>query len=94
MTLQNENLRSLVRDLRFHHDPLGMCAAKTLAPPILCDYGLVPTLTALPVIPSPALQSMVITKQPQIGGEGTVPYAPDEFSVVHVAFTVREHNDS
>ncbi|KAI0283644.1 phytanoyl-CoA dioxygenase [Russula aff. rugulosa BPL654] len=37
-TLQNEKLRSLVRDLRFHYDPV-------------------------------ALQSMVITKQPQIGGE-------------------------
>jgi ectoine hydroxylase-related dioxygenase (phytanoyl-CoA dioxygenase family) len=37
-TLQNEKLRSLVRDLRFHHDPV-------------------------------ALQSMVITKQTQIGGE-------------------------
>ncbi|KAI0305528.1 phytanoyl-CoA dioxygenase [Multifurca ochricompacta] len=37
-TLQNESLRDLVRDLRFHHDPV-------------------------------ALQSMVITKQPQIGGE-------------------------
>jgi len=38
VTLQNEKLRGLVRDLRFHHDPV-------------------------------ALQSMVITKQPQIGGE-------------------------
>ncbi|KAI0256185.1 hypothetical protein BJV78DRAFT_1118030 [Lactifluus subvellereus] len=37
-TLQNDKLRGLVRDLRFHHDPV-------------------------------ALQSMVITKQPQIGGE-------------------------
>jgi phytanoyl-CoA hydroxylase len=26
-TLQNEKLRSLVRDLRFHHDPVGMCIA-------------------------------------------------------------------
>ncbi|KAH9978843.1 phytanoyl-CoA dioxygenase [Lactifluus volemus] len=40
-TLQNDKLRCLVRDLRFHHDPV-------------------------------ALQSMIITKQPQIGGEGTV----------------------
>jgi hypothetical protein len=31
VTLRNEKLRNLVRDLRFHHDPLGMCAAKTLA---------------------------------------------------------------
>ncbi|KAI0268628.1 phytanoyl-CoA dioxygenase [Gloeopeniophorella convolvens] len=38
VTLENEKLRSLVRDLRFHHDPV-------------------------------ALQSMVIFKQPQIGGE-------------------------
>ncbi|KAH9994972.1 hypothetical protein BJV74DRAFT_344307 [Russula compacta] len=38
VTLQNEKLRRLVRELRFHHDPV-------------------------------ALQSMVITKQPQIGGE-------------------------
>jgi phytanoyl-CoA hydroxylase len=64
-TLQNEKLRSLVRDLRFHHDPAGTCAAETLT----CDYELVPVLTE---IPSSALQSMVITKQPQIGGKGTV----------------------
>ncbi|KAJ3522067.1 hypothetical protein NMY22_g12048 [Coprinellus aureogranulatus] len=38
VTLENERLRSLVRDLKFHHDPV-------------------------------ALQSMVITKQQQIGGE-------------------------
>ncbi|KAI0045356.1 phytanoyl-CoA dioxygenase [Auriscalpium vulgare] len=38
VTLDNEKLRALVRDLQFHHDPV-------------------------------ALQSMVITKQPQIGGE-------------------------
>ncbi|THH15044.1 hypothetical protein EW146_g5372 [Bondarzewia mesenterica] len=38
VTLQNDKLKSLVRDLQFHHDPV-------------------------------ALQSMVITKQPQIGGE-------------------------
>ncbi|KAF9050270.1 phytanoyl-CoA dioxygenase [Panaeolus papilionaceus] len=38
VTLENENLRSLVRDLKFHKDPV-------------------------------ALQSMVITKQTQIGGE-------------------------
>ncbi|KAI9509172.1 phytanoyl-CoA dioxygenase, partial [Russula earlei] len=41
-TLQNEKIRGLVRDLGFHHDPVGM---------------------------SIFLQSMVITKQPQIGGE-------------------------
>lgn len=38
VTLQNERLRALVRDLKFHHDPV-------------------------------ALQSMVITKQPRIGGQ-------------------------
>ncbi|KAJ2930262.1 hypothetical protein H1R20_g6803, partial [Candolleomyces eurysporus] len=38
VTLENERLRSIVRDLKFHHDPV-------------------------------ALQSMVITKQQQIGGE-------------------------
>ncbi|KAI0302545.1 phytanoyl-CoA dioxygenase [Russula brevipes] len=38
VTLENEKLRSLVRDLRFHHDPV-------------------------------ALQSMIIAKQAQIGGE-------------------------
>ncbi|KAF9448201.1 phytanoyl-CoA dioxygenase [Macrolepiota fuliginosa MF-IS2] len=38
-TLENDRLKSLVRDLKFHHDPV-------------------------------ALQSMVITKQQQIGGEG------------------------
>ncbi|KAF5326299.1 hypothetical protein D9611_000429 [Ephemerocybe angulata] len=40
VTLENDRLRFLVRDLKFHHDPV-------------------------------ALQSMVITKQQQIGGEGT-----------------------
>ncbi|KAF7983775.1 hypothetical protein HWV62_18982 [Athelia sp. TMB] len=39
VTLENEKLRSLARDLKFHHDPV-------------------------------ALQSMVITKQTHIGGEG------------------------
>jgi len=38
VTLENEKMRALVRDLKFHHDPV-------------------------------ALQSMVITKQPEIGGE-------------------------
>ncbi|TFK25249.1 phytanoyl-CoA dioxygenase [Coprinopsis marcescibilis] len=38
VTLENERLRQVVRDLKFHHDPV-------------------------------ALQSMVITKQPEIGGE-------------------------
>jgi len=38
VTMENERLRALVRDLKFHRDPV-------------------------------ALQSMVITKQPQIGGE-------------------------
>jgi len=38
VTLENKHLRQLVRDLKFHHDPV-------------------------------ALQSMVITKQPEIGGE-------------------------
>ncbi|KAJ2912423.1 hypothetical protein MD484_g7993, partial [Candolleomyces efflorescens] len=38
VTLENERMRSIVRDLKFHHDPV-------------------------------ALQSMVITKQQQIGGE-------------------------
>ncbi|KAG6850442.1 hypothetical protein H0H93_013314 [Arthromyces matolae] len=40
VTLENERLRALVRDLKFHQDPV-------------------------------ALQSMVITKQPQIGGAGS-----------------------
>ena len=29
-TLQNEKLRSLVRDLRFHYDPVGMYCHRTL----------------------------------------------------------------
>jgi hypothetical protein len=36
------------------------------------DYELVPVLTEISKPPSPGLQSMIITKQPQIGGEGTV----------------------
>lgn len=35
---------------------------------------------------------MVITKQPQIGGEGTIEHAPIIFT--NVLFVVREHNDS
>ncbi|KAJ7262211.1 hypothetical protein B0H12DRAFT_1231255 [Mycena haematopus] len=42
VTLENDRMRALVRDLQFHRDP---------------------------VEPFAALQSMVITKQPQIGGE-------------------------
>ncbi|KAM6501909.1 phytanoyl-CoA dioxygenase [Amanita muscaria] len=41
VTLENERLRQLVRDLKFHRNPV-------------------------------ALQSMVITKQPEIGGEGGI----------------------
>jgi phytanoyl-CoA hydroxylase len=51
-TLQNEKLRSLVRDLRFHHDPVGMYCPRT--PPLILipkpllllrDYELLPMLT-------------------------------------------------
>jgi phytanoyl-CoA hydroxylase len=31
-TLQSEKLRSLVRDLRFHYDPVGMYYSRTLDP--------------------------------------------------------------
>ena len=75
MTLQNDKIRSLVRDLGFHHDPVGMCAPKPVIPIHRRDYELVPTLTENAATPTPALQSMVITKQPQIGGEGTNPVA-------------------
>jgi hypothetical protein len=56
VTLENESLRSIARDLKFHHDPVGMWALPLLRLPNL-------TLDI-------ALQSMVITKQQQIGGEG------------------------
>ncbi|KZT11069.1 phytanoyl-CoA dioxygenase [Laetiporus sulphureus 93-53] len=53
VTLENEAMESVVRDLQFHHDPV-------------------------------ALQSMVICKQPQIGGE--VPEHNDSyvFSLMHI----------
>lgn len=56
MTLENESLRSIVRDLQFHHDPVGEYF--TIFARLLFDEALV------------ALQSMVITKQQRIGGEG------------------------
>ncbi|KAJ8696104.1 hypothetical protein PTI98_005997 [Pleurotus ostreatus] len=55
VTLQNPRLRALVRDLGFHKDPT-----------LLFDSN---THYYHRVVPQLALQSMVITKQPQIGGE-------------------------
>lgn len=60
VTLENERLRALVRDLKFHKDPVGMLAFDTES--LRCSALF--TLFFL------ALQSMVITKQTQIGGEG------------------------
>ncbi|KAJ7132783.1 phytanoyl-CoA dioxygenase [Mycena crocata] len=55
VTLENERMRALVRDLQFHRDPV-------------------------------ALQSMVITKQPQIGKSSYFP--------LRIALSLGEHNDS
>lgn len=30
VTLQNEKLKSIVRDLRFHHDPVGQCVFQNI----------------------------------------------------------------
>ena len=60
VTLENDRLKSLVRDLRYHEDPQGDYT------PDDCIFGsLVDTATALIV-----LQSMVICKQKELGGEG------------------------
>ena len=59
VTLENERLRALVRDLKFHKDPVGMRGYYTRC--LLFSFFDSILL---------ALQSMVITKQTQIGGEG------------------------
>ena len=58
VTLQNDKMKALVRDLQFHRDPVGRYN--------LCWTCLLPCRSSI----CTALQSMVITKQPQIGGEG------------------------
>ena len=56
VTLQNDRLKSLVRDLGFHRDPVGEGLNSSLLP-IGLKFDL-------------ALQSMVIMKQAHTGGEG------------------------
>jgi hypothetical protein len=58
VTLENEQLRKLVRDLKFHCDPVGELH-------ILVDDQTSDNHNGIS-----ALQSMVIFKQPEIGGEG------------------------
>jgi phytanoyl-CoA hydroxylase len=57
VTLENERLRQLVRDLRFHRDPVGKAAKLYIMPVRGSDF-------------LKALQSMIIMKQPEIGGAG------------------------
>ena len=62
VTLENERLRALVRDLKFHHDPVGERSSGKRESAYLRQLFFFPLMLAL--------QSMVITKQSQIGGEG------------------------
>jgi len=59
VTLENQRLKQLICDLHFHRDPAGESP---------CLRSLYIGMMA-PLIPA-ALQSMVIVKQPSIGGEG------------------------
>ena len=71
-----------MRDLKFHRDPVGRYWSGSF------QYQH----TEISV----ALQSMVITKQTQIGGEGAS-YAASLLLQLHMLndqFTVPEHNDS
>lgn len=61
VTLENDNIKALVRDVKFHHDPVGQYYLRSERRSSI--YSL---LSHTP----PALQSMVICKQPKIGGEG------------------------
>lgn len=61
VTLDNEKIKAVVRDLQFHHDPVGEWKDRTRS-------GIPNNLQFL------ALQSMVICKQPRIGGEGETLY--------------------
>lgn len=60
VTLENTKLQSLVRDLRFHENPRGIQ---------VCSFDL----KLLPIDRynlNTVLQSMVICKQREVGGEG------------------------
>jgi len=63
LTLENERIQGLVRDLKFHRNPVGELPVhpRSGEPRSQKGYSL-------------ALQSMVITKQTQIGGEGEIDY--------------------
>ena len=61
VTLENDWLKALVRDLKFHHDPVGESVSFRRS---------TATHTVFTRTFSLALQSMVITKQTHIGGEG------------------------
>ena len=58
VTLENERIRAVAQDLQFHHDPVGR-------------YRYPLNFQALTAYTRLALQSMLIFKQPEIGGEGT-----------------------
>lgn len=53
--MENEKLKQLARDLSFHHDPEG--------------YSNAQVSTTKLTITLAVLQSMVICKQPEIGGK-------------------------
>jgi hypothetical protein len=59
--LENQRLKDLVKDLKFHKDPVGAGVLVLLHTDTMYGINTV----------SLALQSMVIIKQPRIGGEGT-----------------------
>lgn len=58
-TLGNPAIKAVVRDLKFHHDPVG-------------KHGLLAEVLSESVVKrrAIALQSMIICKQTHIGGEG------------------------
>lgn len=64
LTLENERIQGLVRDLKFHHNPVGEFFVHSRG------SGNPRSQTGCFL----ALQSMVITKQTQIGGEGEIDY--------------------
>lgn len=59
VTLENEAMKAVVRDLQVHHDPVGKYRGRRVFTGSSIDVDI------------SALQSMVICKQPHIGGEGT-----------------------
>lgn len=60
VTLENDRLKAVVRDLKFHYDPVGEQAFRL-------DPGDHDGST---IVVISALQSMLIFKQPGIGGAG------------------------